>query len=86
MQETLNRAIASATSTSGYVIRLAEGDLLIAGPGKQFIVAGLAPAAPLRWKATNIRVVEIANSLQLREVLGLTSTTEQSAQGKPLIH
>jgi putative nucleotidyltransferase with HDIG domain len=86
MRETLNRGIASAIRGSGYVIRLAEADVLIAAASNQLISAGLAPTAPQRSRGTNIHVVEIATSLQLREVLGLTATNDQTAQAKPLIH
>lgn len=86
MQETLDRAIAAATSSSGYVIRLASADLLIAAPQKKLTAAGLTQTAPQYFRSTSIKVVEIANSLELREVLGLTTSTDQPAHGRPLIH
>jgi len=87
MQETLDRAIASATSNSGHVIRLSSADLLIAAPQKRLIAAGLAQSTPHRTRPTDIQVIEIANSLQLREALGLTMPSELNPpQGRPLIH
>ena len=86
MQTTLDRAIASATSSTGHVIRLSSADILIAAPQRHLIAAGLAQTSHQRTRATDIQVVEIANSLELREVLKLTSATDQSPQGKPLIH
>jgi putative nucleotidyltransferase with HDIG domain len=88
MQATLERAIGAATNSVGHVIRLAASEVLVAAPRKHLIAAGLAPQSASRApKATDIEVVEIANSLQLREVLGLTSVSEQqSPSGKPLIH
>jgi len=86
MQQTLDRAIASATSGSGYVIRLSSAELLIAAPQKHLISAGLALTTHKRPRATSIQVVEVANSLELREVLKLTAPTDQLFQGKPQIH
>ena len=87
MQETLDRAIASATSSSGHVIRLSSADLLIAAPQKRLIAAGLAQSTPHRTRPTDIEVIEIANSLQLREALGLTIASElKLPEAKPLIH
>jgi putative nucleotidyltransferase with HDIG domain len=88
MQATLERAIGAATNSAGYVIRLAASEVLIAAPQKHLVAAGLAPESTTRApRPTDIEVVEIANSLQLREVLRLTSVSgQQSPSGKPLIH
>jgi len=88
MQATLERAIGVATNGAGHVIRLGASEVLIAAPHKHLAAAGLMPRFENRTpKATDIEVIEIANSLQLREVLGLTSTSEQPAPlGRPLIH
>jgi len=87
MQETIDRAVASATNSNGHVIRLSSADVLIATPQRHLYAAGLAPTPQQRSRATEIQVLEIANSLQLREVLGLTAHSEtQSPQGKPLVH
>jgi len=87
MQETLDRAIALATSSTGHVVRLSSADLLIAAPQKHLIAAGLAQSTQQRSRRTDIQVVEIANSLQLREVLNLTSPSDShTTSGKPLIH
>jgi len=87
MEETINRAVASATNSNGHIIRLSSADVLVAAHQRHLVAAGLAPTPPQRSRATEIQVTEIANSLQLREVLGLTAHTEtQSAHGKPLVH
>ncbi len=76
MQKTLDLAIASATKSTGHLIRLSSADLLIAAPQNHLLAAGLAPTAAQRTRPTDIQVVEIANSLQLREALGLTIASE----------
>jgi hypothetical protein len=88
MHETLERAIGAATNSAGHVIRLAVSEVLIVAPQKHLAAAGLAPRSATRApRPTAIEVTEIANSLQLREVLGLTSVNEQQTPvGKPLIH
>jgi len=88
MQATLVRAIATAGNSNGHVIRLSNNDVVIAVARKHLLAAGLAPTAPKSsTRRTDIEVTEIGNSLQLREVLGLTSASETQTQpGKPLIH
>jgi hypothetical protein len=88
MHETLLRAVAAATSTSGHLIRLSNAEMLIAAPQRVLSSAGLEPSAKAKTpRHTHIQVTEIANSLQLREVLGLTQTGEAPAAAeKPLIH
>ena len=86
MKQTLDRAIASATRGAGHVIRLSSADVLIAAPQKNLVAAGLVQTTNHRARATNIQVVEIANSLELREVLKLTTSTEQAPKERPLIH
>ncbi len=87
MQNTLDRTIASATKSAGHLIRLSSADLLIAAPQNHLLAAGLTQTAPQRTRATDIQVIEIANSLQLRAALGLTIASEpKHPQGKPLIH
>jgi hypothetical protein len=88
MEATLERSVASATNNSGEVIRLGASDLLVIASQKDLSAAGLAPKSSQRGlRPTDIDVVEIANSLELREALGLTVTTETpTTSGKPLIH
>lgn len=90
MRATLEHAIAAATNNSGHVIRLGSSELLVVAVQKHLLAAGLAPKSPQRiWRPTDIEVLEIANSLQLREALGLTVLNEpqsQTSAGKPLIH
>jgi putative nucleotidyltransferase with HDIG domain len=88
MEATLERSVASATNNSGQVIRLGASDLLVIAGQKDLTAAGLAPKSSQRGlRPTDIEVVEIANSLELREALGLTVTSETpTTAGKPLIH
>jgi len=88
MKATLDRAIAAATNSTGYVIRLGASELLIVAAPHHLLACGLGPNPRLRTpRATDIEVVEIANSLQLREALGLTLASEpKPSPGKPLIH
>jgi putative nucleotidyltransferase with HDIG domain len=88
MQATLVRAIASAANSNGHVVRLGNNDVIIAVARKHLVSAGLSPTPPRSLaRRTDIDVVEISNSLELREVLGLTIVNEaQTAAGKPLIH
>jgi putative nucleotidyltransferase with HDIG domain len=88
MHSTLERAIGVATNHTGHVIRLGSNDLLVVATQKHLIAAGLAPTSHQRVsRRTDIEVIEIANSLELREALGLTVVSEtQTTSGKPLIH
>jgi hypothetical protein len=88
MRATLDRAIAAATNSTGHVVRLGASELLIVAAQQHLLASGLGPSPQQRTaRATDIEVVEIANSLQLREVLGLTVVSEtQVPSGKPLIH
>lgn len=88
MHATLDIAIAAATSSTSHVIRLGASELLIVASQQHLLAAGLGPSPQQRTpRATDIEVIEIANSLQLREALGLTVASEHPVQsGKPLIH
>jgi putative nucleotidyltransferase with HDIG domain len=88
MEATLERSVATATNNSGQVIRLGVNDLLVIASQKDLSAAGLAPKSAQRvLRPTDIEVVEIANSLELREALGLTMANETpTSSGKPLIH
>jgi hypothetical protein len=86
-QTVLQRAISTATNGSGHMLRLSAAEMLITAPLDVLLAAGLAPNANKNLRPGDIRVTEITNSLQLREALGLTITSEaQQTQGKPLIH
>lgn len=84
---TLQRAIASATNGTGHLLRLSNAEMLITAPHSVLQAVGLAPNSHKAPKGLDIQVTEIANSLQLREVLGLTIPSDtQPSQGKPLVH
>jgi putative nucleotidyltransferase with HDIG domain len=87
MQAIIQRAIASATNNTGHLLRLSAVEMLITAPLSVLTAAGLAPNAHKPVKPTDIVVKEITNSLQLREVLGLTNIGDTRPQhDKPLIH
>lgn len=87
MEAIFQRAISTATSGTGHLLRLSSTEMLVTAPLSVLAAAGLTPGAHKSIRPSDIQVIEIANSLQLREVLGLTITTDsQLPQGKPLIH
>ena len=87
MQAIIQRAISSATNNSGHLLRLSAMEMLITAPLSVLSAAGLAPNAHRPLKPSDIVVREITNSLQLREVLELTSIGDSKPQHeKPLIH
>ena len=86
MQATIERAVAAAANGSGHVIRLSSDDVIVAMAQRHLAAAGLTPAPQQRTtRRTDIEVTEIVHSLQLREVLGLTSPNEvaDAAQQAP---
>ena len=87
MQSILQRAIASATNSTGHLLRLSASELLIAAPFSVLLAAGLAPTSHKSLRLPEVQVTEITNSLQLREAMGLVNSTEAQIQpGKPLVH
>jgi hypothetical protein len=87
MRATLERAIAAATNSSGHVIRLGPSDVLVVAPMRHLLSAGLEPTGQRVSRRTNIVVTEVANSLELRETLGLIVANEAPASPeKRLIH
>ena len=87
MQAIIQRAISSATHNSGHLLRLSATEMLITAPLSVLTAAGLTPNAHRPPKPSDIVVKEITNSLQLREVLELTSVGDNKPQHeKPLIH
>jgi putative nucleotidyltransferase with HDIG domain len=87
MQAILQRAIASATNGTGHLLRLSASEMLIAAPFSVLLAAGLSPTSHKSLRLPEVQVTEIANSLQLREAMGLVNPTEsQSQSGKPLVH
>ncbi len=87
MQSILQRAIASATNGTGHLLRLSASEMLIAAPFSVLLAAGLSPTYLKSLRLPEVQVTEIANSLQLREAMGLVHPSEsQSHPGKPLVH
>ena len=87
MQAIIQRAIASATNNTGHVLRLSADDMLITAPFSVLTAAGLTPNAHKSVRPSDILVREIANSLQLREVLGLTNLSDSKPHHeRRLIH
>jgi putative nucleotidyltransferase with HDIG domain len=87
MEVIFQRAISTATSGTGHLLRLSSTEMLITAPFNVLAAAGLTPNAHKSLRSTDVHVIEIANSLQLREVLGLTApTVGQGISDRPLIH
>jgi putative nucleotidyltransferase with HDIG domain len=87
MEAIFQRAISTATNGTGHLLRLSATEMLITAPLSVLSVAGLMPTTQKPLRASDIQIIEIANSLQLREALGLTIATEnQAVQARPLIH
>jgi putative nucleotidyltransferase with HDIG domain len=87
MEAIFQRAISSATNGTGHLLRLSSTEMLVTAPLSVLAAAGLTPGTHRSIRPSDIQVIEIANSLQLREVLGLTtSTTAQAVQERRLIH
>jgi putative nucleotidyltransferase with HDIG domain len=80
MQAIIQRAITSATNNTGHLLRLSAVEILITAPLSVLTATGLTPNAHKQVKPTDIIVREIANSLQLREVLGLTNLGDTRPQ------
>lgn len=87
MEAIFQRAISAATNGTGHLLRLSSTEMLLTAPFSVLLAAGLTPNAHRSIRPSDIQVIEIANSLQLREVLGLTIPADtQLPHGKPLIH
>jgi putative nucleotidyltransferase with HDIG domain len=87
MEAIFQRAISTATNGTGHLLRLSASEMLITAPLSVLATAGLMPSTQKPPRASDIQIIEVANSLQLREALGLTIATEsQPAQARPLIH
>ncbi len=84
----LRSGLASTAGATGTVIRLSPTELLLTGPIRVLAALGIDANSPpkIGHKSRDVRVREIANSLQLREVLGLTQTGEPTHTGKPVVH
>lgn len=69
----LQQALAAATNGTGHLIRLAPNEVLLATTHGALLASGLAPSTTSSGSGqTHFQVTEVANSLQLRELLGLT--------------
>ena len=87
MEIIFQRAISTATNGTGHLLRLSSTEMLITAPLGVLAAAGLTPNTHRSMRPSDIQVIEIANSLQLREVLGLTSqATAHSTQERSFIH
>ena len=72
----------------GHAIRISATDLLLISTSRDFGHLGIEfdGARTTDSKRVGYRVTEIQNSLELREVLGLTLTSSPQRVGNPLIH
>lgn len=86
MQAILQRAVSTATNGTGHLLRLSTTEMLITAPMSVLVAAGISPNSG-QSRTSETQVLEIVNSLQLREVLGLTVSNEPHAtHTRPLIH
>jgi hypothetical protein len=87
MEVIFQRAISTATNGTGHLLRLSSTEMLITAPLSVLAAAGLTPYTHKSIRPSDIQIIEIANSLQLREVLGLTTpAATQGPYDRPLIH
>lgn len=88
LQSAFRADLASATGASASVVRLASNEMLITAPLRVLANLGLDVVATPRTAdmLREMTVIEVANSLQLREVLGLTRQGELQPTRKPLVH
>lgn len=86
-QTSFQTELAAASGRIG-IVRLSSSELLITAPLRVLSGIGFDPASASKTLllVRNIKVAEIANSLQLREVLGLIQSGEPQPNGKPLVH
>lgn len=83
--------VIGAAKNKGHVVRLSGSELLVIGTAEALASLRPEPASAPRspgsdYRRRTFRVKEIANSLALREVLGLTLPPDPQSSGKPLIH
>lgn len=89
VQASVQAELVSATNGAGHVVRLSTSEMLVIAPAKTLIGAGLEQqprGIGSDYRRRDYRIREIVNSLELREVLGLTVPPEPQGSGKPLIH
>lgn len=79
--------LAAAGGTSS-IVRLSTNEVLVTAPLRVLASLGLDAAATSRagTRGREVSIREVANSLQLREVLGLTQSGESHQAGKPVVH
>lgn len=88
VQASVQAELVLATSGAGHVVRLSTNEMLVIAPAKTLVTAGLEQTlrSGSDYRRRDYRLKEIANSLELREVLGLTLPPDPQGSGKPLIH
>ncbi|MGE0864882.1 MAG: hypothetical protein AB7P34_13365, partial [Vicinamibacterales bacterium] len=89
--ETLQRSLLSDLGAdpreSVSVVRLSANEALVVAPMRMLTNMGLDPLGVHKTgRGREIKLTEIANSLQLREVLGLTLPAEPHETVKPIVH
>lgn len=90
VQASVQAELVAATDGAGHVVRLSTSELLVVAPAKTLIAAGLQQTpfggTGTDYRRRDYRIKDITNSLELREVLGLTLPPDPQSFGKPLIH
>jgi putative nucleotidyltransferase with HDIG domain len=90
VQASVQAELVLAAKGAGHVVRLSTTEMLVIAPAKTLVAAGLeqtpARGSGSDYRRRDYRVKDITNSLELREVLGLTIAPDPQTAGKPLIH
>jgi len=90
VQASVQAELVLATKGAGHVVRLSISEMLVIAPARMLVAGGLEQTPPRGsgsdYRRRDYRVREITNSLELREVLGLTLSPDPQSSGKPLIH
>ena len=87
MGRTIEMAVAAATNPAGHVVRLSSNEVIVAAPYSHLVAAGLTPSESRKGGTPEILVREVANSLHLREALGLTIASEsKGSNSRPSVH
>lgn len=84
-QTSFQAELTRATDLAG-IVRLSSNELLVTAPLRVLAGLGRDPGSASKTMLRDIKINEIANSLQLREVLGLIQSGEPRLDGKPLVH
>jgi len=87
LMERIRTRLPRSSSSNWSIVRLSAQELLITAPLGTLADIGIDTAQKAPSRGTReMRVVEIVNSLQLREVLALTQPADPNLAGRQLVH